>query len=114
MKYERDRKETIEKLTNIVVQKILSIKAGTEISISEIVREFFAEQGYVFMDIGIGEGCGWTHDGGKTFVLTDDDLFEVLSNTEKLIDGKRYMDFSKYENTAVGLPFNIPFIVEEV
>ena len=114
MKYEKDIKATIEKLSELVSQKILSVKIGTELSISEIVREYYAEQGYVFMDIGNGEGYGWSRDGGKTYVAADNDLFDVMAKSEKLIDGKRYLDFSKYENMAVGLPFNIPFVVKEV
>lgn len=114
MKYEKDIKATIERLSEIVGQKILSLKVGTEISISEIVREYYAEQGYVLMDIGDGEGYGWSRDGGKSFVATDNDLFDVMDKTEKLIEGKRYLDFSKFDNMAVGLPFNIPFVVKEV
>ena len=114
MKYEKDIKTTSEELSELVSQKILSLKLGTEISISEIVREYYAEQGYVFMDIGNGEGYGWSRDGGKTYVATDYDLFDVMEKTEKLIEGKRYLDFSKFENMAVGLPFNIPSVVKEV
>ena len=62
------------------------------------------------MDIP-GPGTG---DGGSTFVIDADDLFEVWGKVMDRLEGQCKLDYSKYDNMVVGLPYNLEFTVRKI
>ncbi|MDE5861355.1 MAG: hypothetical protein K2H28_04095 [Ruminococcus sp.] len=109
---EKNKQKTIEDLADKVCDKILSLDEGTEISISEIVREIYKKQGYKFICL---THCGyvWTKDNGVTFSIKDFDQFEILNIVEDKLQGQVILDFSKHEGLDEGLPYNLDFIIRK-
>ena len=110
---EKSRKKIIEDLSDKVYNKILSLDEGTEISISQIVREIYKEQGYKFICLKSGYGWVWTKNGGLTFSIKESDLFDVLDIAEDKLQGQVILDFSKHKGLVEGLPYNLDFIVRK-
>ncbi|MBR2672628.1 MAG: hypothetical protein IKE27_10570 [Oscillospiraceae bacterium] len=113
MTSEKTRKEEILRAAEYVKEKIFTLPLGSETSISKIVRDHYMSLGYEFIHGGTDTGYGFSDDGGKTFVLLDLDMFDVLDLVTKLLKGQRILDFSEYFNAVVGMPYNIPFIIRE-
>lgn len=110
---EKNKKKTIEDLATKVYDKILLLDEGTEISISQIVRKLYEEQGYKFIYLNSCNGYVWTKNRGITFSIKDNDQFEVLHIVKDKLKGQRVLDSSKYKGMCVGLPYNIPFIIKK-
>ncbi|MDE6834666.1 MAG: hypothetical protein K2J39_10555 [Ruminococcus sp.] len=110
---EKFRKKIIKDLADKVYNKILSLDEGTEISISEIVREIYKEQGYKFICLKSGYGWVWTKDNGVTFSIKDFDQFEILNIVKNKLQGQVILDFSKHEGLDEGLPHNLDFIIRK-
>ncbi len=110
---ECDREQTIEMLSERVTAAILEMELGGEASIAELAGEWYRSRGYEFRHIGLEHGYVWTRDGGATYAFEDIDLFDVLERVTKKLKGRRVLDFSRYRNLAVGLPYNLQFTVKE-
>lgn len=95
---EKDKKQTIEDLSEKVYNKILLLDEGTEISISDIVDELYRKQGYKYINLPIQSR----------------DLFEVFSIVKNKLKNQIILDFSKHDGLPKGLPYNIPFIVRKI
>ena len=103
------KKLVVEMTSRYAVEEIRGMKNGRETSIMEITKDLFDCYGYKFMSIG--NGNGWSKDGGQTCILEEDDLFEVLERTEELLRDEIELDSSKYDNQKVGIPYAIDFTV---
>lgn len=110
---EKNKKKTVEDLATKVYDKILLLDEGTEISISQIVRKLYEEQGYKFIYLNSCNGYVWTKDGGTKFSIEDYDQFEVLHIVKDKLKGQRILDFSKHDGMNEGMPYNIPFIIKK-
>ena len=75
-----------------VYQKIMLLDEGTETSISDIVRELYKENDYGVEQDNV-------------------DLWAVMDIVEEKLDGKRVLDFSKWNGIMAGLPYNLPFVI---
>ena len=65
------------------------------------------------MHLGPDTGWVWTNDHGKTYALRDMDKMKVLTLVEKQLRSEFKLDFSRYEGLAVGLPYNIQFVIRK-
>lgn len=99
-------------MSDKVCDKILSLDEGTEISVSDIIRELYKEQGYKFICLA-NYGYVWTKDNGFTFSIKDFDQFEILNIVKNKLKGKITLDFSKHDGLDEGLPYNLDFIVRK-
>ena len=108
-KREIGRNEMLENITNIIADMVLKMPVGAESSITRLVNEHLEKQGYIRKHLGIDIGHAWTKDDGKTYLVSEDDLFEILDRVRKAIIGKCKLDYSKYKNMVVGLPYNLIF-----
>lgn len=78
----------INSTINELVNKIIELPKGTEISISSLLGEKFKE-------------------------FSTSEMFEINKNVLSICKEKGIVfNFDKYKDQAVGLPFNIPFIIE--
>ncbi|MDE6087178.1 MAG: hypothetical protein K2G25_02200 [Oscillospiraceae bacterium] len=111
---EGNKRKIIKNLAIQVCNIILLLEEGTEVSISQIVAEIYEKQGYEFICRGAGGGYIWTKDGGTTFAIENDDQFEVLNIVKNRLKGQRVLDFSKYYNKYVGLPYNLSFMIKKI
>ena len=102
---EGNREEILESLVNQVCNRIRLLPLGTETSIYTIVRSIYSEQGY---------DCshGWSRDGGKTYIIIDTDLFDVLEQVKDRLSQEYVLDFSAYKGLVVGLPYCTPFVLK--
>lgn len=111
---ERNKRRIIKNLAIEVCNIILLLEEGTEVSISQIVREIYKEQGYEFIHCNTNHGYVWTKDGGVTFAIEDFDQFEVLNIVKNKLNAQRVLDFSKHDGMDEGLPYNLSFIIKKI
>ena len=111
---EGNKSQIIKELSKTVAEAITELREGDEASIAQLVGEWYRGQGYEFKHIDIHHGYVWTKDGGATFALEDSDQFDILNQVTIMLEGKRKLDFSKYDGMVVGLPYNLHFTVREV
>ena len=110
---ETSREEAVRSVSHAAAELILSLPEGTETTIAQVVGYYCEELGYKWGRIEGVMDYGWTKDGGKTFLIADDDLFEVQRIVTGELAGRRELDNSKYAMMEVGLPYNIPFVIRE-
>ena len=78
----------INKIVSMVIDKIKELPEGTETSISCIISKIFMDN-----------------------KLSTNDLFKINRDVINKVELENIvLDYSKYNNQEVGLPFNIPFI----
>jgi hypothetical protein len=112
-KREENKEQTVDRVVDILCEAILNFETGSKTSISELVGRYYSAQGYEFQYIGTKYGYVWTKDGGETFAIRDADLFSVLDKVTKALKRQRKLDFSEYNDMAVGLPYNLTFTIRE-
>ncbi len=98
-------------ISNRVVDWIMSQPCGTEISLREIFNQIYAKEGFRWIR---HEEKGWvsSNDNGATYLIADWDLFGILKEVESILTvNKRQLDFSKWHNMYVGLPYNLTFVI---
>lgn len=110
---EQNKGETIEMLTVETAKTILELRDGDTASIAEIVGAWYQSHGYEWKHLDFDHGYVWTKDGGSTYAITDFDLFEVLDQVRRKLEGVCVLDFSKYDGMVVGLPYNLFFTVRK-
>ena len=110
---EKNRKQTVNELVEIVARDILELEDGDETSIARLVATWYKSKGYEFKHIDIYHGYVWTKDDGKTFSIEENDLLEVLDLVRKKLEGQCVLDFSRYENMVVGVIYNLHFTVRK-
>ena len=110
---EDKKQQILNLLTDALCETILNMEIGSKTSIGRLVNQHFESLGYEPRHLGISLGWGWTKDGGKNYVVAGDDLFTVLDLVTEKLEGKRTLDFSEYENTVVGLPYNLDFTIRD-
>lgn len=106
-------KRNIEEVVWNIVDFLLVQSFGTEISIREAYDTVYAEEGYQWVQF---DGKGWvsSKDGGKTYLIEDMDLFDVLAAVKKELKQEgRILDFSQWEDQCVGVPYNLEFVLRE-
>lgn len=111
---EGNRDQIIEDLVEKVAEYILNMDDGTEASITDIVNKLYISQGYEFKHVDVHHGYVWTIDGGISFSLKEGDLFDVWDKVTDRLEGQCELDFSKYDNMVVGLPYNLDFTVKKI
>lgn len=110
---EGNKKQIVGTLVDELSQEILAMDIGSKASIARLVHLHYEPLGYESRHLGINLGYGWTKDNGKTYAIAGSDLFEVLDDVMKKLEGKRVLDFSEYKNMIVGLPYNLNFTIRE-
>lgn len=103
----------IAEVTEKVYLWLLEQPIGTEVSLREAYENVYKADGYEWVQY---PKKGWvsSKDGGNTYLIEDADLFEILGCVrKKLKEEKRTLDFSKWYNMCVGVPYNLPFVIKE-
>ena len=98
-------------ISNKIVEWIMDQPCGTEISLNKIFTQIYAKEGYQWIR---HDEKGWvsSNDNGVSYLIEDWDLFEILEEVESILTfNKRQLDFSKWDNMCVGLPYNVPFVI---
>lgn len=105
----------MEKSNVYIIQRVfeylMTQPYGTIISLSEAYERVYAKEGYTWVR---QEGKGWvsSKDGGKTYLIEDMDLFEILYEVEnKMKEENRILDFSYWNNMYAGLPYHLTFVI---
>jgi len=111
---EKDREEVIQKISEAVAGKILSMPIGEETSIAGLITYLYGKQGYEWKRPNPQLGQVLTKDDGETYLIVEDEQFEILDRVDTLLRGKRYLDFSAYDGQIVGLPYNLFFTILEM
>ena len=52
-------------------------------------------------------------DGGATYSIEEDDLFDVQERVIRRLKGKRILDFSEHDGLVEGLPYNLSFKIRK-
>ena len=110
-KREGKKKEILNRLINVVGDTIRQMNDGDEASIVRIVAIHYEALGYEPKHVNIDQGIVWTKGSGRTYVIKEIDLFNVLEEVEQRLADEIVLDFSAYEGKYVGLPFNLNFVV---
>lgn len=110
-KREGKKKEILNRLINVVCDTIRQLNDGDKASIARIVAIHYEALGYEPKHVNIDQGIVWTKDSGRTYVIKEFDLFNVLEGVEQRLADEIVLDFSAYEGRCVGLPFNLNFVV---
>ena len=105
----RDKAQTIQTLSEKTAAAILRLNDGDEACIAQLLDEWYRGQRYEFKHIDIHHGYVWAKDGGATFALKDNDQFDILNQVTNMLEGKRGLDFSKYDSMVVGLLYDLYF-----
>ena len=110
---EGDRKQIIKELTDAVTMAVFAMEDGGEATIAELAGAWYKSCGYEFMHVDIDHGYVWTKDGGATYSIEEDDLFDVQERVIKRLKGKRVLDFSAHDGLVEGLPYNLSFKIRK-
>lgn len=113
-KREMKKDQTIEHISKKLYSVIRSMKEGSQDSIAHLVSLYYTGKGYEYHWLDEKHGHGWTKDGRKTFSVCIEDLFLILDKTSDLLKDEVELDFSKYKDMVVGLPFNLMFTVRHL
>lgn len=108
-----EKKDAFAELVSYVCDEIRKLGDGAETSISILIHQYYTAAGYESMHLGPDTGWVWTNDHGKTYALRDMDKMKVLTLVEKQLRSEFKLDFSRYEGLAVGLPYNIQFVIRK-
>ena len=109
-----EKKDAFADLVSYVCDEIRKLGDGAETSISILVHLYYTAAGYESMHLGPDTGWVWTNGHGKTYALRDMDKMKVLTLVEKQLRSEFKLDFSRYKGLAVGLPYNIQFVIRKV
>lgn len=110
---EGDRKQIIKELTEAVTKAVLAMEDGGEATIAELAGAWYESRGYEFRHIDIDHGYVWSKDGGTTYSIEEDDLFDVLDSVAERLKGKCELDFSAHDGLVEGLPYNLTFKIKK-
>lgn len=110
-KREGFRKKIIETVSAAITETILQMDIGSRDSIGHLANEYYRALGYESRHLGIDLGYCWTKDGGRTYAICESDLFDVLDQVVRNLEGKRTLDYSHYEGMVVGLPYSLHFVL---
>ena len=110
-KREGKKKEILNSLINVVCDTIRQMNDGDEASIARIASIHYEGLGYEPKHVNIDQGTVWTKDSGRTYVIKEFDLYNVLEEVEQRLADEIVLDFSAYKGKYVGLPFNLNFVV---
>ena len=110
---EGKEEDILAMLAKQVADVIMEMEIGSKTSISCIVDELLSAKGYESKHLGINLGYCWTKDSGITYLLEEEELFDVLYQVEELLQDKRELDFSEFENQFVGLLYDLPFVIRD-
>ena len=111
---EKDREEAFREISEAVADEILSMPIGEKAGISMLVTYLYGQQGYEWKRVNLQLGLVLTKDDGETYLIVEDEQFEILNEVERKLRGKRYLDFSSYDGQIVGLPYNLFFTILEM
>ena len=109
---EGDREQILKELTDAVTSAVLMMEDGGEATIAELAGAWYESRGYEFRHIDINYGFVWTKDGGATYSIEEDDLFDVLDRVTNRLKGKCELDFSAHDGMVEGLPYNLLFKIK--
>ena len=110
---EGDRKQIIKGLIDAVTKAVLAMENGEEATTAELVGTWYKSHGYEFRHVDVDHGYVWTKDGGATYSIEEDDLFDVQERVIRRLKGKRILDFSELDGLVEGLPYNLSFNIRK-
>lgn len=108
---ERKKDTVFREAVDMLAETILKMPLGERASINPLVYYHYSLMGYEKKDLGGHIGYALTKDGGKTYLLKDEDLSEVMEQLKQRLKGKRKLDLSAYKGMDVGMPYNLTFVV---
>jgi len=115
MAVRENKKEIVLKnLAEKLCAAIRSMEDGKKESIGHLVSRYYTGKGYELCWLDGMHGKGWTKDNRKSFSVCDKDLFEILDMVSEELYGEIELDYSEYENTIVGLLYNLWFTIKRV
>ena len=110
---EGDKKQIIKGLIDAVTKAVLAMENGGEATTAELVGTWYKSHGYEFRHVDVDHGYVWTKDGGATYSIEEDDLFDVQERVIRRLKGKRILDFSEHDGLVEGLPYNLSFKIRK-
>ena len=110
---EGDRKKIIKGLIDAVTKAVLAMENGGEATTAELVGTWYISHGYEFRHVDVDHGYVWTKDGGATYSIEKDDLFDVQERVIRRLKGKRILDFSEHDGLVEGLLYNLSFKIRK-
>lgn len=109
-----DRKDKIIKqLAGEVADYIRDLPDGGEATIGRILHILLTEKGYENKHLGMSYGYSYTKDDGKTYIIKGFDQVDIQYKVIDILEGEIELDFSKWNNMIVGLPYNLSFVVRK-
>ena len=111
---ETKRDVILDETSSKLYAAIRAMEDGSQASFGKLVSQLLSSRGYKYGQLDALNGHGWTKDDGKTFILNEMDLFDVLDKTESALYGDVALDFSDYQDMIVGLPYNMQFTVHQL
>lgn len=108
------RKDAIIKQVAVeVADYIRDLPDGAEATIGRILHILLTEKGYESKHLGMSYGYSYTKDDGQTYIIKGFDQVDIQYKVMDLLEGEIELDFSKWENMIVGLPYNLSFVVRK-
>lgn len=111
---EAKRDVILNDISSKLYSAIRAMEDGSQASVGKLVSQLLSSRGYEYRQLDALNGHGWTKDSGKTFIINEMDLFDVLDKTESSLYGDVTLDFSNYQDMIVGLPYNMQFTVRHL
>lgn len=105
----------VEQVSRAVAFGLQNLPYGSETSILVAAEHEYAPEGYCWERIGVEEGGGYglSRDGGKTFLIREMDLFDVLDYVEDVLASwRKRLVFEDCGGVPVGLPYALTFTIE--
>ena len=108
--WECDR--NIDEIIQNISEYILKQPIGTEMSIRTILEKIYGYLGYQWIYYDERNDWIYSRKSDNACLIAESDLQKVLEEVKKVINrNKIELDFSKWENMYVGLPYNLEFFI---
>lgn len=97
-----------------IADYIFSLPDGTKISILEAFEHLYGSEEYRWVHKDTKVGYVYSADGGITYLIKSQDLWEVLKYVQnEAEDDFKVIDTSEWDTFAKGVPYGLRFVVRE-
>lgn len=110
---EGKRETLIDELVCKLCSAIRCMPEGSQDTIGSMVSKIYAACGYEYRWLDPMNNYGWTKDNCRSYILTQEDLFDVMDELDIALGGDVFLDYGTYDNMDAGFPFSLSLSIRK-